>query len=238
MSSRTETLARKTAVLTPDRRQPSSFGSTRSVGSCPMGESCRLRSCRAVGLGSRRPETRVICLRGSLVHEVRRERRRSRIVVVARAAQDSRSSESRRPPRPRYRHRDPPGELRRPGVVDRHERGGHDHRRRGTMDGVVRVGSTDGSEPHLLLGHDGWIWDVDIDPARPLDRHRAARTRPFASGPCPTSPSRRSTPCPHDELVAKLKSLTNLRVVRDDESTTGWTLTHDPFPGWETVPSW
>ena len=43
---------------------------------------------------------------------------------------------------------------------------------------------------------------------------------------------------PRSELVDKLKSFTNLRVVRDPESATGWTLTHDSFPGWETVPSW
>ena len=41
-----------------------------------------------------------------------------------------------------------------------------------------------------------------------------------------------------EELIAKLKTLTNLRVVRDEESSTGWKLTHDPFPGWETVPEW
>jgi len=33
-------------------------------------------------------------------------------------------------------------------------------------------------------------------------------------------------------------TLTNLRVARDPDSPTGWKLTHDPFPGWETVPSW
>ena len=43
---------------------------------------------------------------------------------------------------------------------------------------------------------------------------------------------------PRNDLIAKLKTLTNLRVVRDDESSTGWKLTHDPFPGWETVPTW
>jgi hypothetical protein len=36
---------------------------------------------------------------------------------------------------------------------------------------------------------------------------------------------------PHDELIAKLKTLTNLRVIRDEDSATGWKLTHDPFPG-------
>ena len=40
------------------------------------------------------------------------------------------------------------------------------------------------------------------------------------------------------EIIAKLKTLTNLRVVRDEESATGWKLEVGPFPGWETVPEW
>ncbi len=43
---------------------------------------------------------------------------------------------------------------------------------------------------------------------------------------------------PHEELIAKLKTLTNLRVVRDEESATGWKLTVGPFPGWESLPEW
>jgi hypothetical protein len=43
---------------------------------------------------------------------------------------------------------------------------------------------------------------------------------------------------PRKELIAKLKTLTNLRVVRDQDSPTGWKLTHDSFPGWEMVPTW
>jgi hypothetical protein len=43
---------------------------------------------------------------------------------------------------------------------------------------------------------------------------------------------------PRSELIAKLKTLTNLRVVRDGESATGWKLEVGPFPGWETVPTW
>jgi len=39
-------------------------------------------------------------------------------------------------------------------------------------------------------------------------------------------------------LKALRNDLFNLRVVRDEESATGWKLTHDPFPGWETVPTW
>jgi hypothetical protein len=40
---------------------------------------------------------------------------------------------------------------------------------------------------------------------------------------------------PREELITKLKTLTNLRVIRDVESPTGWELTHDPFLGWEAV---
>ncbi len=43
---------------------------------------------------------------------------------------------------------------------------------------------------------------------------------------------------PHDELIAKLKTLTNLRVVRDEESAIGWKLGVGPFPGWESLPEW
>ena len=43
---------------------------------------------------------------------------------------------------------------------------------------------------------------------------------------------------PREELLAKLKSLTNLRAVPDPGSPTGWRIEVGPFPGWETVPTW
>jgi WD40 repeat protein len=43
---------------------------------------------------------------------------------------------------------------------------------------------------------------------------------------------------PRDELVAKLKSLTNLRAVRDAKSATGWSIELGPFPGWRNIPAW
>jgi hypothetical protein len=43
---------------------------------------------------------------------------------------------------------------------------------------------------------------------------------------------------PHAELLAKLDALTNLRVVRDAASSTGWKLEVGPFPGWSDVPTW
>jgi len=43
---------------------------------------------------------------------------------------------------------------------------------------------------------------------------------------------------PRDELLAKLRSLTNLRVVEDPDSLSGWKVEVGPFLGWETVPTW
>jgi hypothetical protein len=43
---------------------------------------------------------------------------------------------------------------------------------------------------------------------------------------------------PRAELLAKLDTLTNIRVVRDLRSATGWTLDVGPSPGWKDVPTW
>jgi len=107
----------------------------------------------------------------------------------------------------------------------------------GDRDGEVRVGLVGGSEPHLFIGHENTVWAVAIDP----------KGRWIASGdndgvirlwPMPDLTKPPLHTLPREELIAKLKTLTNLRVARDPESSTGWTLTHDPFPGWETVPTW
>jgi hypothetical protein len=39
-------------------------------------------------------------------------------------------------------------------------------------------------------------------------------------------------------LLAKLRSLTNLRVVADSASTTGDKPEPGPFPGWANAPVW
>jgi hypothetical protein len=43
---------------------------------------------------------------------------------------------------------------------------------------------------------------------------------------------------PHDQLLAKLRSLTNLQAVRDSSSDTGWKIDIGPFPGWTVVSDW
>ena len=102
----------------------------------------------------------------------------------------------------------------------------------------MHAGLTRGGDPHLLFAHDMKDpWGVAVSPD----------SRWIASGgsdgavrlfPMPDLSKPPLHTLPHDELIAKLKTLTNRRVVRDDESSTGWKSSLDPFPGWETVPTW
>jgi hypothetical protein len=43
---------------------------------------------------------------------------------------------------------------------------------------------------------------------------------------------------PYEELMAKLRALTNLEVVADESASTGYRVEVGPFPGWEEVPGW
>ena len=107
----------------------------------------------------------------------------------------------------------------------------------GDANGIIRVGLVTGEAPHLLLGHDSEILDLAIDPlGRWIASHSLDKTLRLWPMPDLSKPPLHTLP--HDELIAKLKTLTNLRLVRDEDSPTGWTLGHDPFPGWETVPTW
>ncbi len=107
----------------------------------------------------------------------------------------------------------------------------------GDEDGAIRVGPITGEEPHLLLGHEDTIYSLAFDP---LGRWIASGANDSTARlwPMPDLSKPPLHTLPREELIAKLKTLTNLRVVRDPESSTGWKLTHDPFPGWETVPTW
>ncbi len=107
----------------------------------------------------------------------------------------------------------------------------------GDEDGVIRVGPASGEEPHVLLGSRGQIRALAVDP---LGRWIASsgQDNTVRLWPMPDLSKPPLHTLPRAELIAKLKTLTNLRVVRDPESATGWKLTHDPFPGWETVPTW
>jgi WD40 repeat protein len=106
-----------------------------------------------------------------------------------------------------------------------------------TPDGVTRVGPATGEEPHLLLADTKSLPYVDISPD---GRWVAAVTA--AGGvrlwPVPDVSKPPFHMLPYPELMAKLRDLTNLRVVEDTGSTTGYKLDVGPFPGWATVPEW
>jgi hypothetical protein len=88
----------------------------------------------------------------------------------------------------------------------------------------------------MLLGHSGVVGAVKVDPR---GRWIASDAEPeIRLWPMPDLSKPPLHTLPREELIAKLKTLTNLRVVRDEESATGWKLEVGPFPGWETVPTW
>jgi WD40 repeat protein len=108
----------------------------------------------------------------------------------------------------------------------------------GDNDGVVRVGPATGEEPHLLSGgHSGQVTAVAVSP----DGRWVASVSDggsFNLWPMPDVTKPPFHTLPHAELMAKLDTLTNLRVVRDPASSTGWKPDLGPFPGWNDVPTW
>ena len=102
---------------------------------------------------------------------------------------------------------------------------------------ALRVGGTTTWEPHLLLGHRERVLAVAVSSDGRWIAS-SAQDGTVRLWPVPDLSKPPLHTLPHDELIAKLQSLTNLRAVRDEESSTGWKIEIGPFPGWETVPTW
>jgi WD40 repeat protein len=106
-----------------------------------------------------------------------------------------------------------------------------------THDGFLRVGPLADQEPHVLPGPDGAIMGAAISPdGRWIASAGEDRTVRLWPMPDLTKPPFHTLP--HDELIAKLRALTNFRAVPDADALTGYRIDIDPFPGWETVPTW
>jgi serine/threonine protein kinase/WD40 repeat protein len=106
----------------------------------------------------------------------------------------------------------------------------------GDMDGVVRVGPITGEEPHLLFGHQSGIKSIAVDPDRRWIASSENDRPVIRLWPMPKGKPLHTLP--YDELLKKLQSLTNARVVEDEKSSTGYRVQFGPFPGWEKVSTW
>lgn len=90
---------------------------------------------------------------------------------------------------------------------------------------------------HLLVGHEGSVDCVAVSPdGRWVATSGEDNTLRLWPMPDLSNPPLHTLP--HDELLAKLHPLTNLRVVRAPESPAGWRIEVGPFPGWKDVPTW
>jgi WD40 repeat protein len=107
----------------------------------------------------------------------------------------------------------------------------------GDSTGTVRVGPASGETPHVLAGHATGVSAVAVSPdGRWIASAAGAEIRLW---PMPDLAKPPFHTLPHDELMARLHALTNLRVVEDGgASSTGWRLEVGPFPGWKDAPSW
>jgi WD40 repeat protein len=107
----------------------------------------------------------------------------------------------------------------------------------GFADGAVQVRKLSGDDPAYLYGHDAMVLGLAFSPDGSL-LASAGQDGSIRVWPVPDLSKPPLQALPHDELLARLDSFTNLRVSRDDPSTTGWKLEIGPFPGWETAPEW
>jgi serine/threonine protein kinase/WD40 repeat protein len=103
-------------------------------------------------------------------------------------------------------------------------------------DGTIRIGNINDDRIYLLHGHTDragiqfgpngkWLGSAGADGSL-----RLWPIPDFAKPPFQT--------LPYEELVAKLKAMTNHRVVEDENSPTGYSINLDTFPGWDSIPEW
>jgi WD40 repeat protein len=104
----------------------------------------------------------------------------------------------------------------------------------GSRDGIVRAGPVTGEEPHLLLGHEGGVRDVGVDPEGRWIVS-ASEDGTVRLWPLPLE-ERPFHTLPHDELLDRLRSLTNYRVVPDPAAAGGYRLDFEPVAGWNRKP--
>ena len=94
----------------------------------------------------------------------------------------------------------------------------------------TRLGTVTGEETHLLLGPQRGVYCGAVSSDGKWIATGSGNSA-IRLWPMPDLSRPPLHKLPHDELIAKLKTLTNLRVVRDPESSTGWKIESGPFSG-------
>jgi WD40 repeat protein len=105
----------------------------------------------------------------------------------------------------------------------------------GGYDGLVRAGPVTGEEPHLLYGHDLQVTSVAVSPD---GQWIASGSDDGTIRLWPRPQGRPLQTLPREDLLTRLRSFTNLRVVRDEATETGYRVEAGPFPGWAVQPEW
>ena len=102
--------------------------------------------------------------------------------------------------------------------------------------GTIRVGPIAGGVPHVLAGSrkESVGYGLDVHP----DGQWIASAGTTVLRLWPMPEGQPFSALPGDEFVERLHALTNYRVVRDEESFTGYRLEIGPFPGWAELPTW
>jgi WD40 repeat protein len=107
----------------------------------------------------------------------------------------------------------------------------------GDGNGGIQVGRMDRDRFHLLLGHETEVSALAIS----RDGKRIASGGSDGTVRIWEMPDLKEPPLhtlPHAELLAKLKTLTNLRATEDENAASGWRVMTGEFPGWATAPTW
>lgn len=100
----------------------------------------------------------------------------------------------------------------------------------GDYDGVVRVGPINGETPILLLGHDGVVGDVAVDPYGKWILSSALNNPTVRLWRMPDGNPLQALSA--EEFENSIREKTNLRVIADERLPAGYRTQLAPFPGW------